>query len=173
MKARLLELLVVLSRAAAEGGAGIERLLNLNYTYIGALERVSRWEDLCAWILDALDVFMDITGRTRQVKKAKLIAEATAHIREHYGESLTLEAVGRVIFISPFYLSHLFKEELDLTFVEYLTRVRMEEAKKLLVNKGLSVLGVAQKVGYEDASYFSKVFRRAAGLSPNEYRKGC
>ncbi|MGE5528528.1 MAG: PocR ligand-binding domain-containing protein [Patescibacteria group bacterium] len=173
VKARLLELLIVLSRAAVEGGASLGRLFGLNYDYISRLSGIERFEDLCAWIVTALDTFMDTVYQVRQVKNAKLIGEATAYIRAHYGEPLTLEGVAQKVFISPFYLSHLFKEELGLTFVEYVTRVRVEEAKRLLADNGLSILGVAQKVGYEDASYFSKVFRRATGLSPNQYRRGC
>ena len=173
VKARLLELLIVLSRAAVEGGAGLERLFRLNYDYMGQLWGIDRFEDLCVWIVGALDTFMDTVYQIRQVKNAKLIGEATAYIRAHYGEPLTLEGVAQKVFVSPFYLSHLFKEELDLTFVEYLTRVRIEEAKRLLAESNLSVLGVAEKVGYEDGSYFSKVFRKVTGLTPKLYRRGC
>lgn len=173
VKARLLELLIVLSRAAVEGGASLERLFGLNYDYISKLSGIERFEDLCVWIVGALDTFLDTVYQVRQVKNAKLIGEAAAYIRQHFGESLTLDSVAQRVFVSPFYLSHLFKEELGLTFVEYLTRVRVEEAKGLLADSNLSVLGVAEKVGYEDASYFSKVFRKAIGLTPNQYRKGC
>jgi two-component system response regulator YesN len=65
----------------------------------------------------------------------------------------------------------MFREELGITFVEYLTMVRMEEAKKLLMDPSLSVVAVASQVGYEDASYFSKVFKKYVGVSPNRYRR--
>lgn len=173
VKARLLELLIVLSRAAVEGGASLERLFGLNYRYISGLSDIDRFEDLCAWIVTALDTFMDTVYQVKRVKNAKLIGEATAYIRSHFSDPLTLEGVAKQVYVSPFYLSHLFKEELGLTFVEYLTRVRVEEAKRLLAASNLSILGVAEKVGYEDGSYFSKVFRRATGLTPNQYRKSC
>lgn len=173
VKARLLELLIVLSRAAVEGGASLERLFGLNYHYISEFSGIERFEDLCVWIVGALDTFMDTVYQVKQVKNAKLIGEATAVIRQRFAEPLTLDSVAQKVFVSPFYLSHLFKEELGLTFVEYLTRVRIEEAKRLLASSNLSVLGVAEKVGYEDASYFSKVFRKATGLTPNQYRKSC
>ncbi|MDN5276704.1 MAG: two-component system, response regulator YesN [Clostridiales bacterium] len=75
------------------------------------------------------------------------------------------------MYISPYYLSHLFKEELNITFLEYLTMVRMEEAKKLLKDTSLSIVAIASQVGYEDASYFSKVFKKYVGISPAQYRK--
>ena len=173
IKARLLELLVVLSRAAVEGGASLERLFGLNYDYVSKLSGIDRFEDLCFWIIGALDTFMDTVYQVRQVKNVKLIGDAIAYIRQNHGQTLTLDGVAQKVYVSPFYLSHLFKEELGLTFVEYLTRVRVEGAKRLLANGNLSVLGVAEKVGYEDASYFSKVFRRATGMTPNQYRKSC
>jgi two-component system response regulator YesN len=93
------------------------------------------------------------------------------YIRANYRENLSLENVAQQVFISPFYLSHLFKEELGITFVEYLTRIRMEEAKRLLKEPRLSIVAIASEVGYEDASYFSKVFKKNLSISPNQYRK--
>ncbi|MGQ9780213.1 MAG: PocR ligand-binding domain-containing protein [Bacillota bacterium] len=173
IKARLLELLIVISRAAVEGGASLERLFGVNYEYIRRLAGIDRFEDLCRWIVEALDTFMDTVYDVRRIKNAKLLAEATKYIRENYHQPLTLEKVAQQVYVSPFYLSHLFKSELGLTFVEYLTRVRIEEAKRLLATSNLSVLGVAEKVGYEDASYFSKVFRKVTGMTPNQYRRSC
>ncbi|MCL6591493.1 MAG: PocR ligand-binding domain-containing protein [Firmicutes bacterium] len=173
MKARLLELLIVISRAAVEGGASLEKLFGVNYDYISRLSGIERFEDLCRWIVGALDTFMDTVYQVRRVKNAKLLGEATRYIRENYDRPLTLESVAQKVYVSPFYLSHLFKAELGLTFVEYLTRVRVEEAKRLLAATNLSVLGVAEKVGYEDASYFSKVFRKMTGMTPNQYRRSC
>jgi len=171
MKARLLELLIVLSRAAVEGGASLERLFGLNYEYITSLSQIERFEDLCMWIVGALNTFMDTVYQVRHVRNAKSIGGATTYIRYHYNEDLTLENVAQKVYISPFYLSHLFREELGLTYVEYLTRIRVGEAKKILLNSDLTVLGVAEKVGYGDASHFCKVFRRATGLSPSQFRK--
>ena len=79
--------------------------------------------------------------------------------------------MARKVYISPYYLSHLFREELNITFLEYLTMVRMEEAKKLLKDTSLSIVAIASQVGYEDASYFSKVFKKYVGISPAQYRK--
>ena len=74
--------------------------------------------------------------------------------------------------ISPYYLSHLFKEELDITFIEYLTRVRIEEARRLLFQTSMSIQEITQRVGYVDPSYFSRVFKKVTGMTPNRYRRG-
>ena len=171
IKARILELVVVISRAAVEGGASLEKLLGLNYDFISELSHMDNIDELCYWLVKVLDTFMDTVYETRNVRSARNLGEALKYIRENYNRNLTLENVAQQIYISPYYLSHMFREELGITFVEYLTMVRMEEAKKLLMDPSLSVVAVASQVGYEDASYFSKVFKKYVGVSPNRYRR--
>ncbi|MCM8901449.1 PocR ligand-binding domain-containing protein [Caldicoprobacter algeriensis] len=171
MKARILELVVVISRAAVEGGASLEKLLGLNYNFISELSQMNSIDEVCHWVVKVLDTFMDTVYETKKVRNAKSLGEALKYIRENYNKDITLEDVARNVYISPYYLSHLFKEELNITFLEYLTMVRMEEAKKLLKDTSLSIVAIASQVGYEDASYFSKVFKKYVGISPGQYRK--
>ena len=171
LKARILELVVVISRAAVEGGASLEKLLGLNYEFIADLSAKKNFDEICLWIVKVLDVFMDTVYETRNIKNARSIVEALKFIRENYKKNLTLESVAQQVYISPYYLSHLFKEELGITFVEYLTKVRIDEAKRLLKDSSMSIVAIALEVGYQDASYFSKVFKKVVGLSPNQYRK--
>ena len=84
---------------------------------------------ICYWLVKVLDTFMDTVYETRNGKRKSL--DSLKYIRENYHKNLTLENVAQQIYISPYYLSHMFREELGITFVEYLTMVRME-AKRLL-----------------------------------------
>ncbi len=171
IKARILELVIVISRAAVEGGASLDKLLGLNYSFISELSQKDLFEDICIWIVKVLDTFMDTVYESRNIKNSKLLSDAMNYIRDNYKENLTLESVAQQVFISPFYLSHLFREELDITFLEYLTRIRIETAKQLLKDQNTTISSIAAEVGYEDPSYFSKVFKKNTGLSPNQYRK--
>ena len=171
IKARILELVVVISRAAVEGGASMDKLLGYNYSYIFELASMNRFEDICFWIVKILDTFLDTVYESRNIKNSNLLGEAVYIIQNQYSENLTLDDVARQVFISPYYLSHLFREELGVTFLEYLTRIRMEEAKRLLCDRSLTILDISARVGYEDPSYFSKVFKKNTGVSPNQYRK--
>ncbi len=171
IKARVLELVVVISRAAVEGGASLNKLLGLNYGFISELSEKDDFDDICIWIIKVLDVFLDTVYESRNVKNSKLLSDALNYIRNNYKNNLTLDNVAQQVYISPYYLSHLFKEELGITFVEYLTRVRIDEAKKLLKEDSLSIVAIASEVGYEDASYFSKVFKKSVGIPPNQFRK--
>jgi two-component system response regulator YesN len=171
IKARILELVIVISRAAVEGGASLDKLLGLNYGFISELASKDRFEDVCFWIVKVLDTFLDTVYESRTIRNSKLLGEALQFIREHFSENLSLEIVAQQIYISPYYLSHLFREELGITFLEYLTRIRIEEAKKLLLDHSLTIFGISSRVGYDDPGYFSKVFKKNMGVSPSQYRK--
>lgn len=170
LKARVLELVVMLSRAAVEGGAQLDKMLGLNYELVTGILRLSTFEELCMAIKNTLDTMLDNVYVTRNVKNAETLGQVLRYIRENFAQPITLDEVARSVYLSPFYFSHLFMDELGITFMEYLTRVRMEEAKKLLCDKSLSMQAIAESVGYDDASYFSKVFKKNVGVTPNKYR---
>jgi two-component system response regulator YesN len=130
---------------------------------VGQLSGIHEFDALCLWIVRQLDAIMDTVYETRNVRNAKALGDVMEYIRGHFGENLTLESVARQVFLSPYYLSHLFSEELGITFVEYLTSVRMEKARELLSGTSRSIVEIANQVGYEDASYFGKVFKKDGG----------
>lgn len=171
IKARALELVFVISRAAVEGGASMGKLLGFNYSYISELASMDRFEDICFWIVKVLDTFLDTVYESRSIKNSSILGEAIRIIQNQYTENLSLDDVAQQVFISPFYLSHLFRVELGVTFLEYLTRIRMDEAKRLLSDRSLAIMDISIQVGYEDPNYFSKVFKKNIGVSPNQYRK--
>ena len=104
-------------------------------------------------------------GRTRQ---QMLLVQARQYIDAHFREHLSLDAIAHELRVSPYYLSHVFSRESGLSFVEYLTRVRLQQALALLREGRLNVSEIAYAVGYDDSNYFAKVFRRHFGLAPRE-----
>lgn len=100
-----------------------------------------------------------------------ILNQAKDYIDHHYMNfDCTLSSVAKFIHISPSYLSPIFKKEVGITFVNYLTLLRINKAKQLLSSTDLMVYEVSTNVGYENYSYFSTVFKKATGLSPREYR---
>ncbi|MGA2763608.1 MAG: response regulator [Spirochaetia bacterium] len=98
---------------------------------------------------------------------------AQNYIDTHYGEpELTLEEVAGAVQVSPGYLSRLLKRETGFSFVDYLTRVRINKAVHLMSDPAVKVYEVAEAVGYQSQHYFSRAFKRVFGRSPVEYRKG-
>ncbi len=91
--------------------------------------------------------------------------------KNYYNKDISLQKVSSEVSLSHYYFSHIFKNEFKITFIEYLTKVRMEASAKLLKNRKLNVNQVAYAVGYQDPNYFSKVFKRYMKTSPIEYRE--
>lgn len=171
LKAHILELVVILSRAAVEEGADLEDVLGLRYQSVAELAVLERQEELCLWIVKVLERIIDSIYRTRNVKNFQMLQKALQYIDENCDQTLTLEQVAQKVSLSPFHFSHIIKKELGFTFVDYLTKVRMERAKKLLKETDLGIMQVALESGYCDQSYFTKVFKREVGFTPKAFRK--
>ena len=101
----------------------------------------------------------------------KPIRDAKQYIKDNYQHPITLEEVSGKIGFNPTYFSSLFKKDTGSTFLEYLSEIRMNEAKNLLKETNLGVVAICESVGYNDVKHFTKVFRKTVGLKPNEYRK--
>lgn len=142
------------------------------------MENFSISADNCA---DATELFDYLTRRlTSSYEKASRLKRqdenrpirlVKKYVEEHFGEPLTLEEVSQIADLSPTYLSTLFKKDTGITFLEYLSKVRMDMAKKLLKETNDTVADICGKVGYSDVRYFTKSFTKYAGLKPKEYRK--
>ncbi|GAA3409193.1 AraC family transcriptional regulator [Paenibacillus hodogayensis] len=98
------------------------------------------------------------------------IAEITGYIQTHYAEPLTLSHLSETFYISPYYLSRVFKEVSGFSFVEYVNHVRMKEAQRLLRETDWKVQRIAEAVGFESIAYFGRVFKEEVQLSPLQYR---
>ncbi|WP_322905914.1 response regulator [Paenibacillus sp. SGZ-1009] len=100
----------------------------------------------------------------------QLITLIKRYVSEHYC-TVTLEEISRRFFINKNYFCTLFKEENNESFLEFLTRIRIEQAKKLLLNTDLKTYEIAARVGYTDARYFSQVFKKATGTQPSQFKQ--
>jgi len=172
-RAQILELVMMLSRAAVEGGANLEEILGLKYQYIQNLSRVNRPDQLCLWIIKIFDQLMDCIYRNRGISHNQVFIRVKEYIWKNYQRKLTLDEVAGTVGLSKFYLSHLFRQELGITFTEYLNSVRVMAGKILIENNVGNLLQIALAVGFSDSSYFCKVFRKFEGVSPGQYRKSC
>ncbi len=99
------------------------------------------------------------------------LQRAIAHVSKYYGRQISESQVALVCEMSPSRFCREFKAAFGATFVEYLARHRVQEAKRLLGNRSMSVTDVAAAVGFTDPSYFTRVFRKIAGASPTEFRE--
>lgn len=116
--------------------------------------------------LAILEPYFDLSSKNTGAP----IQQAMAYMEQYFAEPLTLNCVAEQIGLSPAYLSSLFKKESGKSFSEYLTMCRMNAAKKLLHETSDPISLIAEQTGYVDAKYFSKVFSKAFGISPQKYR---
>ncbi len=171
VKARALELLVVVSRAAAEAGAEFAQVLEINTDIVQEISFMNTIAEITLGAVQALDKYMNAVQRNNKVKNHQIMNKIKDYIRSNYDKGLTLEMIAESVYLSPYYISRIFKEEQGVTVTDYLTKVRMEEAKKLLRNPRHNIDEISEKLGYSDPSYFSKVFRRNEGMSPSQFRQ--
>ncbi len=99
------------------------------------------------------------------------LGHSLTHISKHYGQPLPESQIARLCQMSPSRFCREFKAAYGLTYVEYLARYRIEQAKRLLNNPAMSIADVAAAVGFNDPSYFTRVFRRVTGVSPSAHRE--
>ena len=131
----------------------------------GTLAELEEWlKEICASV--------DQLIRKMRTRSTNLLTDkAKAYIEEHFGESeLSVEELCRHLNVSATYFSALFKKEVGMSFVSYLTQVRLEHALELLNTTEDKSYIIAEKVGYPEANYFSYVFKKKYGVSPSKYR---
>lgn len=171
VKARVMELIVILSRAAVEGGADVEQIFGLNYRYLNEIDKFKTVEDISYWLSKIMVRFTDFVFNFSEVKHMDVIYKAVDYIKHHYNEKISLEEVANYVFLSPSYFSKIFKNEMNCNFSTYLNDYRIERSKKLLLNDSINLVDISDMVGFEDQSYFSKVFKKVTGVTPGKYRK--
>lgn len=103
-------------------------------------------------------------------KNKKVIEVLKNFMHENYNKDLTVAEIAQKAYLSPCYANYIFKKETGVTLMEYLTRIRMEEAQRLLRNSLLKVYEIADMVGYKSSSYFSSVFKEHFKMTPLEFR---
>ncbi|MBN1312979.1 MAG: substrate-binding domain-containing protein [Anaerolineae bacterium] len=101
----------------------------------------------------------------------RLVRQAMAYLHEHYADSISREDLAHHLGMSSDYLTYCFRREVDMTPIAYLNRYRVNQAKILLTESDKNITEIAMAVGFSDSSYFSRVFRRQVGISPDAYRR--
>lgn len=124
--------------------------------------------DLLKWISMTAQKALNAVAELH--KHSDVTTRIKQFIHSHYQQSITLEDVARVVYLSPDYVSRLFKADTGVAVKEYLNQYRVEKAKAMLVKRGASISKTAIDVGFENFSYFSTVFRQITGSTPSQYK---
>ena len=122
------------------------------------------------WMTQVVHDAFALLENRQENSAQQLVDKAKAYIREHLSEELSLRSVAEQVYISPSYLSKVFKEEAGVNFSDYVTDARMKKAADLLLNTNLKVEAIAQTVGYNTPHYFIRKFKESYGITPKNYR---
>lgn len=120
-----------------------------------------------------LELLRSVKGlRSRTDARAKKIQEAMAFVDQHYSEPISVDDIAARSSLSKYHFMHRFREQTGYTPVQYLTKVRIENAAHLLQLSDHTIDDIAHEVGYANGNYFCKIFRKYVGCSPGTFRKG-
>lgn len=134
-------------------------------------DQLSSLEDCCEFYKSILKEAIDLRNKNSQKRYAVLIEQAKEYIHLKFVMSdLTLDKVASTVNVSPNYFSSLFNQETGMTFIEYLTDIRMEKAKEYLRCSGRKITEIGYLIGYQDSHYFSYIFKKTQNCTPSEYR---
>jgi AraC-like DNA-binding protein len=171
LRARAVELMSCLTRAAIEDNPLLEPLIERNHTWTEHLVRAGDFDDLSQELMRALDDFIDgiyLHGSNRSNTKVR---RALDYISTHFSRRLTLPEIAAEVGLSPCRLSHLVREHTGRTVTQVIHQVRIQRAQYLLERTDKSCTDIAYESGFNDQSYFIKHFRRLTGTTPLQYRR--
>lgn len=116
----------------------------------------------------------ELLGRLRcNIRTGGVIEQVCTYVLENIDREISLSTVADSLFINKSYISGNFKQKTGMSFIEYLTTVKMERAKKLIMDGSIRIYEIGGLLGFKDIEYFSRVFKKYTGLSPMEYRQNC
>lgn len=135
------------------------------------IKKATSIKDMEQVVSDTIGTALEKFNQEIENQNTKPVRIAVKYIEEHYQETIKMEDIASLIGLNPSYFSNVFKKTTRSNFTDYLINFRMEKAKELLRISSLSIQEIAQETGYTDTRYFSKLFKKAVGIKPTEYRR--
>ncbi len=165
------EMIFVLSRTVLRDLEDLKLISYLRNKYNKKISLVNSDEDLWNVLFEFSKECIDKNRAFWRKDKGNLIENINEYIKKYYKENINLNSISDVFFISPNYLSSIFNERNKVSITEYINLLRIEESKKYLLDRSMSVSDICKKVGFNNSSYFSQIFKKFNSITPNEYRK--
>ncbi len=171
LRARVIELLSCLTRAAIEDNPMLEPLIERNHRWTDQLIHADGFETLSTALMKALDEFIDVVYLHGVNRSNVHVQKALEYIAQAYREPISLAHVASHVGLSASRLAHLVKAFTGKTVLEVIRQVRLRRAQELLDQTSMPCVEIAYEVGFGDQSYFIQHFRRHTGMTPARYRR--
>jgi AraC-like DNA-binding protein len=172
IRVRALELAVLLSRAAMiPETKGIDAVLEANNRYLKRINESKTKEELVENLNFATEHMAGKIFSFQGIRHSSVLRKAHRYIWDNFTRKISLEEISKAAGLSAPYFSSIFKEEMGENLSNYLNRLRVEKAAIMLIETRNSLNVIAELCGFEDQSWFSKIFKKITGTSPAQYRK--
>ena len=159
------------SRAAIRGGMREDDAFSLSDAYIQRAELLTSYSKIMNLQYNMILEFTEQVGQLHRGKHAtKLTLDVANYVRHHLSEPISVDAMAEELYLSRPYLSARFKQETSQTLTDYILNEKTEEAKRLLRYSDKTASSIAAYLGFSSHGHFCKVFKKYAGLTPQEYR---
>jgi two-component system response regulator YesN len=130
------------------------------------------YDELVSYVVKTYMSKLELIRANRLANSASATLIIKQYIQEHYAEQIELNTLAEIVYLTPTYVSKLFKQETGYTITDYITEVRLQHAKQLLTHQPhLKVQEISGQVGYADVAYFHKLFKRTIGITPSQFKK--
>ena len=169
-KVRTYELLGTMVESAIAGGGDVDELLDLSEKLFSEQAMIRSTSQLAEWLKSRTDEIILIVSRSYSNRSKNLVIKAKEYINSHFAEAISVKDVAEAVCISESYFKSIFKKSSGYSYSEYLTSVRIDEAKNLLNTTEKSVTEIALDVGYQTPNSFSSLFKRETGLTPTQWK---
>ena len=167
---RAIELAVLLSRVNTVPGTMAKTILETNNRHLKMIQETNNIEDLADVLYRIIDYLADQVFSFQGIEHASALKKAEHFILENFTRKISLEEIAKDSGFSAPYFSTIFKEEMGENLSSYLNRLRMQKAGRMLTKTNYSLSKIAHACGFNDQSWFSKIFRAFTGISPGKYR---
>ncbi len=170
IKVRIIELVVIISRAAIEAGVGAQELLGLNYSYLTELSKVTDLEELLLQVTRVLENFISKVSLGKERKRRVRFQKMREFIHRNFTGRITAGDVAREAGLSVGRALHLFREESGMAMTAYIARMKIDYGKYLLLNSDIQLAELAGQLGFYDQSHFTKNFKKIEKITPSHFR---
>ena len=172
IKILYIELLLLISKTVNDMGGNLEKVFDYDFLSESYIKQFSNLDELESWLNDCIVSICNYIADLSKSHGKKVVDDIKEFLEKNYHTEISVNDMASKYFLNPNYLSQLFKNEIGESFVNYLTKIRMEKAKDLLINTDLKSYKIAEMVGYSNPRYFGDVFQKYYGMTPTKFREG-
>ncbi|HCS75976.1 MAG TPA: hypothetical protein DIW17_19140, partial [Clostridiales bacterium] len=170
VKELIVEIFIGIGKVIREYNGDIYNVFGDDFNIFEFLQKRSTVREYKEWLNGVINDTCDYIKDIKISRPKSIVAEVVDYIEQYYCNDLTLKTLANMFYFNPLYLGQIFKKETGESFNDFLARVRIENAIRLLKKTDMKVYEIAEKVGFKGIQYYYKIFKRVTGSTPTAFR---